>query len=135
MTLNRLRDRLAELTSLDAPVGCEEPVQQWVRECLRPVVKTVEMEVRGNLYGRRPGTTDDGLVIMLGAHADEIGFMVTHVTPTGFLRFTRLGFPTVMVLPGQRVRVLGTQQCRQNILPVAHPTRRAPPMVSLPPGR
>ncbi len=106
-SLDRLRRRLAELTALDAPVGFEEPVQQRVRDWLRPVVETVEIDVRGNLYARRPGTARDGLVVMLGAHADEIGFIVTHVTPAGFLRFTKLGFPTDMVLPGQRVRVLG----------------------------
>jgi hypothetical protein len=99
MTLDRLRTRLAELTALDAPVGFEEPVQQRVREWLHPVVETVEVDVRGNLYAREPGTDTQGLVVMLGAHADEIGFIVTHVTTTGFLRFAKLGHATDMVLP------------------------------------
>src|SRR5947209_2232560 len=103
MTLDRLHHRLAELTGLDAPAGFEEPVQRRVRQLLEPVVEAVEDDVRGNLYARRPGTRPDGLVVMLGAHADEVGFIVTDVTPAGFLRFARLGFPTETVLPGQRV--------------------------------
>jgi endoglucanase len=75
---------------------------------------------------------------MLGAHADEIGFLVTHVTPAGFLRFTKLGFPTEMVLPGQHVRVLSTHGALEGTIGVkpghilsGDEARRVPPVEKL----
>ncbi|MBL8851872.1 MAG: M20/M25/M40 family metallo-hydrolase [Planctomycetaceae bacterium] len=109
MSLDALRQRLAELTRLDAPVGFEEPVLRYVAEQFKPLCAEVTCDVRGNVYGRLPGRDPNAPLVMITAHADEIGFMVTSVRPDGFLRFTKLGHPTDMVLPGQRVRVLARE--------------------------
>jgi endoglucanase len=109
MPLDSLRRRLAELTRLDAPVGFEEPVLRYAADALRPLCGAVSCDVRGNVYARLPGRDPNAPVVMVTAHADEIGFMVTAILPDGFLRFTRLGHPTEMVLPGQRVRVLAKE--------------------------
>ena len=106
MSTASLAEKLAALTALDAPVGFEEPVLQHVHDELQTCCDSVEVDARGNVYGRINGEGDDPLRVMLTAHADEIGLMVTTLLPNGFLRFTRLGQPTVMVLPGQRVKVL-----------------------------
>lgn len=104
--MDSLAEQLAELTALDAPTGFEEPVLRHVRSELAHCCDSVEIDVRGNVYGCLESDADDALTVMLTAHADEIGLMVTHLLPSGFLRFTRLGQPTVMVLPGQRIKVL-----------------------------
>lgn len=101
-----LAEKLAELTALDAPTGFEEPVLRFVRDALDPLCDAVEVDVRGNVYGRLNAAAADSPRVMLTAHADEIGLLVTHILPGGFLRFTRLGQPTVMVLPGQRIKLL-----------------------------
>jgi endoglucanase len=44
---------------------------------------------------------------MLEAHADEIGFMINHVTEQGFLHISRIGGSDRAVLRGRRVRILG----------------------------
>lgn len=97
---------IALLTRLNAPVGFEEPVLAYVREQLAACCARVELDVRGNVYGYQPGSDTHAPSVMLTAHADEIGFMVTTLLPGGYLRFTKLGQPTDQVLPGQRVRVL-----------------------------
>jgi endoglucanase len=101
-----LRDRLAAWTALDAPVGFEEPVLRAARDALARVCPRVEVDTRGNVYGWQPGTDPQAPLVMVTAHADEIGFLVTSLDPTGFLRFARLGHPNELVLAGQRVRVL-----------------------------
>lgn len=106
MSLNALRDRIARLTALNAPVGFEEPVLAEARDALANSCERVEVDVRGNVYGYQAGSDPDAPLVMITAHADEIGFLVTSILPGGFLRFTKLGGPTDMVLPGQRVRVL-----------------------------
>lgn len=101
-----LAEKLAELTALDAPSGFEEPVLAVARERLSQCCDVVEMDVRGNVYGLLRGPREDALRVMVTAHADEIGLMVTDLLPGGCLRFTRIGQPTLMVLPGQRIRLL-----------------------------
>lgn len=105
MSVNPLEEKLSALTALDAPTGFEEPVLRYVRDHLRERCDSVEVDVRGNVYGTLKGS-GEGPRVMVTAHADEIGFLITSLLPGGCLRFTRLGHPTLAVLPGQRVRML-----------------------------
>jgi len=102
-----LFDELAFLTGLDAPSGFEEPVVRYVRERLAKVTDETTVDIRGNLFARKEGSDEQAPLVMVVAHADEVGFMVSYVTAEGFLRFVKLGGPTDMVLAGRRVRVLG----------------------------
>lgn len=106
MSNESLRRRIADFTAIDAPTGFEEPVLARARDELSRSCDRVEVDVRGNVYGWQNGDSDAAPRVMLTAHADEIGFLITSILPGGFLRFTKLGGPTDMVLPGQRVRVL-----------------------------
>jgi endoglucanase len=136
--MDNLRDRLAAYTALDAPTGFEEPVLRRVRDEFVAVCDRVEADVRGNVYGWLDGTDKSAPRVMLTAHADEIGFMVTSIRPDGFLRFTRLGHPTDMVLPGQRVRVLAAAGEIEGVIGVKpghilspEEARRVPPVSDL----
>ncbi|MBD3673218.1 MAG: M20/M25/M40 family metallo-hydrolase [Planctomycetaceae bacterium] len=106
MNLDSLREKLASWTLMNAPTGFEEPVLTAARDALAPLCDSMMVDVRGNLYAEINGVDSAAPRVMITAHADEIGFMVTSLTNEGFLRFTRLGGPTVSVLPGQRVRLL-----------------------------
>ena len=106
MSLDQLSERIAEFTAYSAPAGFEEPVLSAVRDELQQCCEHVEVDVRGNVYGVQPGSDAQAPRVMITAHADEIGFLVTSILPGGFLRFTKLGGPTDMVLPGQPVQVL-----------------------------
>lgn len=106
MSLEPLRKRIAEFTNLAAPTGFEEPVLIAVRDTLKKCCDRVEVDVRGNVYGWQNGIDENAPRVMITAHADQIGFLITAILPGGFLRFCKLGGPTDMVLPGQRVRVL-----------------------------
>lgn len=109
MSDSTLFDELAVLTALDAPVGFEEPVQKYAALQLAKCCDEVAQDVRGNLYAVQRAADEAAPVVMVTAHADEVGFMVTSVRADGFLRFTSLGFPTEQVLPGQRITLLTRQ--------------------------
>ena len=106
MDLKSLCDQIAQLTALEAPSGFEEPVLSAARDALRSCCERTEVDVRGNVYGYQSGDESDAPLVMITAHADEIGFLITSVLEGGYLRFTKLGGATDMVLPGQRVHVL-----------------------------
>jgi len=135
MNADALLAEITTLTALDAPVGFEEPVLAYVREQLRGCCEQVEVDVRGNVYGYQPGSDPDGPRVMVTAHADEIGFMITSIQAEGFLRFTKLGQPTDLVLPGQRVRVITPQGAIDGVIGVkpghvltADQARQVPPL-------
>lgn len=133
-----LRERIARYTALEAPSGFEEPVLAAVRDDLRHCCDRVEVDVRGNVYGYQEGSGPDAPRIMITAHADEIGFLVTSILPGGELRFTKLGGATEMALPGQRVRVLARSGPLEGMVGVkpghvltAEEARQVPPLAEM----
>lgn len=104
-----VKSLLAELTALNGPAGFEENVMRVVQERLRPLVDEVTLDAHGNVIGVRRGGSDQAPSVMLVAHQDEVGFIVTRVDEDGFLRIGRLGGPAHQSLPGQRVVALGDQ--------------------------
>jgi putative aminopeptidase FrvX len=102
-TLNLLRT----LTEAHGVHGYEGPVREIVRQYLQPLGE-LQQDKTGNLICRKPGTAEAPRV-MLAGHMDEIGFMVKHITPEGFLKFIPLGGWFDQVLLGQRV-IIKTNQ-------------------------
>ncbi|HHY38465.1 MAG TPA: M42 family metallopeptidase [Clostridia bacterium] len=83
--------------------GYEAEVRQILRGYLEPYT-SVERDNLGSLVTRKGGEGGrDKPKIMLAAHMDEIGFMVTRITPEGHLRFQTIGGWWDNVLLAQRV--------------------------------
>lgn len=99
-------DLLSDLTRLDAPSGHEQPVARRMLELLAPHADSVHADPMGNVYAHLRGRRD-GPTVMIVPHSDEIGMLVRHVEPAGFLRVTRVGGVSEVWLPGTKVRVNG----------------------------
>ena len=102
--LQRLRDLLERLTQLPGVSGMEQPVVRALYEALRPFADKVEIDAFGNVIASRHGD-ENGPRLMIAAHSDEVGAVVTNIDPKGFLRFRTVGAINSSVLPGTRVRV------------------------------
>lgn len=81
----------------------EDQVRAIVIEELRPLVDELRVDALGNVIATRRG---DGPTVMIAAHMDEIGLMVTGFDQ-GFVRFTNVGGIDWKVLPSQEVVVHG----------------------------
>lgn len=92
---------LRQLTQIFGPSGSEERVAEFIATQLRPYCDELKTDALGNLIVSRHGT---GKKIMVAAHMDEIGLMITHIDKEGFLRFTPLGGVGISNLVGQRVK-------------------------------
>lgn len=79
---------LQALTSAYGPSGDETEVRQKITEFVQPYVDEVATDVMGNLVAHKKGR---GAKVMLCAHMDTVGFIVTHIETDGFLRVGRLG--------------------------------------------
>lgn len=91
-------------TTPGAP-GFEQRVRELVINEVTPLVDEVQVDNMGNVYAIKRGKADKK--VMIGAHMDEIGFIVTHIDDNGFIRFHTLGGFDPKTLTAQRVFVHG----------------------------
>jgi putative aminopeptidase FrvX len=96
---------LAEICTTPGVPGFEQKVRELVIRELTPYVDQIEIDNMGNVYTIKKGK--DVKRVMVGAHMDEIGFMVTHIDDKGFIRFHTLGGFDPKTLTAQRVIVHG----------------------------
>ncbi len=101
------RALLATLAEASGPPGSEDRVRDIVRARLEESADRVDDLAMGCLDGVRAPAGEPAGRLMLAAHMDEIGLMVTHVDDRGFLRFIPLGGWDARTLVGQRVLVHG----------------------------
>ena len=100
---------LTELSRAPGVSGYEDPVRQIVRREFERLADDVRVDKMGNLIALRRGETAPNgprRSVMLAAHMDEIGLLVTKLDQ-GFLRFATVGGFDVRTLPGQEVVVHG----------------------------
>lgn len=93
-------------TTPGAP-GFEQKIRALVLKELEGLVDEVEIDNMGNVYAIKKGK--DNKRIMVAAHMDEIGFIVTHIDDNGFIRFHTLGGFDPKTLTAQRVLVHGKE--------------------------
>jgi endoglucanase len=88
--------------------GFENRVRDLVIKEVSPFVDSIEIDNMGNVITLKKGV-DSSKSVMIGAHMDEIGFIVTHIDSNGFLKFHPLGGFDPKTLTSQRVIVHGTK--------------------------
>jgi len=91
-------------TTPGAP-GFEQKIREFVINEVKDLVDEVEVDNMGNVYAIKRGKGDKR--VMIGAHMDEIGFIVTHIDDNGFIRFHTLGGFDPKTLTAQRVLIHG----------------------------
>lgn len=95
---------LKKLLETPSPTGCEEPVAHLVRERLRDSADEIATDTMGTVTARLEGR-GAGPSLMLAAHMDEVGLMVTYISDDGFLSVAMVGGVDAAVLPGMRMDV------------------------------
>lgn len=96
---------LAKICKTPGAPGFEQLVRELVIKEVKPLVDEIEIDNLGNVYAIKRGTGDKK--VMIGAHMDEIGFIITHIDDKGFLRFHTLGGFDPKTLTSQRVIIHG----------------------------
>lgn len=100
---NELFELAKTLTGFCSPTGFEGAVRDYLVGRLRGKCD-LRTDRMGNVIATVRGTGPEPRPrIILSAHIDEIGFMVSYITNEGFLRVVALGGQNTRILPGQRV--------------------------------
>ncbi len=92
---------IKRLTETYGPSGEEAEVRALIEELVKDHVDRTFSDNLGNLFALREGPAP---ALLLSAHMDEIGVIVTHIDENGFLRIAPVGGAAPHLLLGQRLR-------------------------------
>lgn len=103
---------LYDLLSTPSPTGFEGPGQRKWAAYASQHSDSIENDAYGTtwatLKAKKP-KSGSALTVMLEAHADEIGYMIKHITKEGFLRLDRIGGSDSATARGRRLTILGDE--------------------------
>jgi tetrahedral aminopeptidase len=126
----KLLERLSNACSVS---GDEGEVRNIVLGEVRPLTDNIQVDTLGNVIVTRTGKGKNRLKVMVAAHMDEIGFMVTVDDGGGLFQFQKVGGVDSRQLPGKPVLIghdhipavigaraihLTTQEQRRSVIPL-----------------
>lgn len=98
-------ETLKTLCYLSGPSGYEDEVRDYILERVMPHADEVMTDSLGNLIVTKKGRVAPTKKIMLCAHMDEVGIIITGIDDDGYLRFDFLGGVDRRVVIGKRVYI------------------------------
>lgn len=87
----RQTELLAELCNALSVSGDEQEVREIVLREVKPLCQHVEVDAMGNVLATRIGSGQDKVQVMIAAHMDEVGFMLTQDDGDGIYGFSIVG--------------------------------------------
>jgi endoglucanase len=96
---------LRQLSEAIGVSGAEGEVRRRILDLIKPHVDDIKTDTIGNVIAVKKGTRSVDLTVMLDAHMDEVGLMVTGYSSDGMLRVAAIGGIDDRILPGKRVLV------------------------------
>ncbi len=106
--MKKLQNYLFELCGEYLPSGFESGVSA-AKDLLAELVDECAVDRAGNLVGYRKAAFPNAKKLLLDAHIDEIGLMVTKIDDNGFIHFTNLAGFSPVSLPAAMVTVKGVR--------------------------
>ncbi|MDX9849518.1 MAG: M42 family metallopeptidase [Anaerolineaceae bacterium] len=101
-----MKSLIKKLVETVGPSGYESKIREVIRGEVEGYADEIRVDAMGNLIVKKGEKKEGGLRVMLSAHMDEIGVMVTHVDKNGFARFTSVGGVRPHSCYGSRVRFM-----------------------------
>ena len=116
-----MKSLIQKLVETPGPSGFEHEIRDKVREAIGNTADEIRVDAMGSLIAKKGTKAEDGMRVMISAHIDEIGLMVTHIDENGFARFTNIGGVNPLTCYGGRVLFMnGSRDIRFSRL-ILHP--------------
>ena len=97
---------LENLSNAFGPSGCEDEVRRLLARALRDKVDDLQTDALGNLIAFKKGTgPEPRMKVMVDAHTDEVGLMITRIEKDGLLGFRAVGGVDARLLMARGVTV------------------------------
>lgn len=101
-----LKNTIAQLTEVSGASGSESPAAGLALDMLKKYCPDAAV-INGNVVGRFGEFRSDRPSLVLDAHIDQIGMIVTNITADGFIKVGNLGGIDRRLLPAQPVIIHG----------------------------
>ena len=95
---------LKTLTTLPGVSGDEGAVRDFILDYAKPYGETM-VDPMGSVIVTKKGRGNSKKTILLAAHMDEVGFIITDITNEGYLKFAPVGGVDPRVVPGKGLRI------------------------------
>lgn len=106
--------RIKQYTEVQGTSGNESNVRTLFKADLTPLVDEVQQDGLGGVFGIKHNPDADAPRIMFAAHMDEVGFVVTNITPMGLFNVAAVGGWNPYVVSSQRFTLF----TRENAYPI-----------------
>lgn len=93
---------IKKATEIQSTSGFEHNIRKFIREEITPLVDDVQNDGLGGIFGVKHAKEPGAPKLMLAAHMDEIGFMISTITEKGFFHVLPLGGWNPYVVSSQR---------------------------------
>ncbi|MBR5708742.1 MAG: M42 family peptidase [Oscillospiraceae bacterium] len=100
-----LKEKIFELTAVDAPAGSETAAAEKIAAMLYRCTDEMRVDPVGNVLAVKRSNKPDAPVMLIDAHMDEVGFIVTG-QEEGFLKFSAIGGVDPRMLPAREVNIM-----------------------------
>lgn len=97
-----MENLLGKLCSINGTSGREQKCREFIIENIKDYCK-VSVDNNGNIICFKKGKFNSEKKVMIDAHMDEVGFIVTNITEQGFIKFDTIGAIDISVLLARRV--------------------------------
>lgn len=94
---------LGKLTNLSGVSGNEKKVREFIISQISDYCDKIEIDSIGNVIALKKGIEDKK--IMLSAHMDEVGFIISEITDKGFLKFKTVGGIDKRTILAKRLKI------------------------------
>lgn len=98
-----MKSLIQKLVETTGPSGFEYEIRDVIREAIGDSADEIRVDALGSLIAKKGAQKENGMRVMVSAHIDEIGLMVTHIDEKGFARFTNVGGINPLTCYGGRV--------------------------------
>lgn len=96
---------IKEFTDIHSVSGNEERIRNKIIEKIEPLADTITVDTMGNIIAFKAGRVKGGKKILVGAHMDEVGFIISDITEEGFLKFKSVGGIDPRIMLAQHILV------------------------------
>lgn len=97
---------LKDLCLLNGTSGREEAVRNYIIEKIKDKCE-YSVDALGSVIAFKKGKKTPDKKVLVAAHTDEVGFIITDITDDGYLRFAPVGGIDAAVVLGRRVDING----------------------------
>lgn len=104
MTVN---ETLIALCNINGASGDESKVREYIVDRISPFADDIKINALGCVIVRKKGQKKSERKVMISAHMDEVGLIVTYINPDGTLKFSCVGGVCADVCAGRKVSING----------------------------